>query len=115
MESITLVRGKDPSTDPWLVAVSRDYEIPENAHVFAAGGLQDEERVAFWIGKDGGGFGCIDNQHDLYVKASEAAINGDFTLMSEHGGVDEYEFDAGTFKYNAKTITTKAKLSFFGE
>lgn len=115
MESITLTRST--ASDPWIEAVARDYSIPEEPHVFVGTGLHGE-RVAFWIGKDGGGFGCIDSDPDGYVRLSAAFASEDKALinvaMRRHGGVDEYEFEEGTFRYNAKSLTLDTFTSFGG-
>lgn len=124
MPKIVLTRVSDPSADPWLAAVSSDYEVPEDAHVFAGTGLYGE-RVAFWIGADGGGFGAIDSKPELYVRASAAMAGcpedadaetraATFALMAEHGGVEEYVFEPDTYSYAAKRLSVDAETSFAG-
>lgn len=113
------------AADPWLQAVAADYAIPDEPAVFVGTGLQGE-RIAFWIGEDGGGFGCIDAHADLYVRASAAMAavahlpedaperSAAFAPMAQHGGVDEYEFEPGAFKYTAKRLQVPARESFGG-
>jgi hypothetical protein len=56
-EYIRLDRLENPGDDEWLAEVARDYEVPQNPSVFVARGPNDE-RIAFWIGTDGAGFGA---------------------------------------------------------
>jgi hypothetical protein len=109
--------------DPWTAALMDDYETPKAAHVFVGRGLEDNERVAFFIGKDGGGIGFIDRDPMGYVEASKhmaaaieyKAVHGVWppSLGSLAAGPEEYEFDEGTFNYNAKEIVQEASMSFF--
>lgn len=90
MANITLTKVQDPTTSRWLRAVSADYDVPRNAQVFWGWGLHDE-RVAVWVGEDGGGFGAID---------------GD-------SGIDECVFEPGTFNPAAETIELGVRSSLF--
>jgi hypothetical protein len=95
-EYIRLDRIENPGDDEWLAAVARDYEVPQNPSIFVARGPNDE-RIAFWIGPDGGGFGAVDGDPEGYIQLSQhfAGLNPDYT--GHHRGVEEYEFDPGTF------------------
>lgn len=109
--------------DPWTAALMAGYEMPKAAHVFVGHGLEITERIAFFIGKDGGGIGFIDRDPAGYIEASKhmtAAIE----YKKVHGvwptspgklaaGPEEYEFDEGTFNYNAKEIVQDASMSLF--
>ena len=111
--------------DPWTAALMDDYETPKAAHIFVGRGLEDNERVAFFIGKDGGGIGFIDRDPEGYIETSKR-IAGEIEYERIHGlgtcppspdkfaaGPEEYEFDEGTFNYNAKSIVQEASMSFF--
>jgi hypothetical protein len=111
MRHITLVRDNHPKRDKWLVAVSQDYEVPEDAHVFVGEGLH-EERVAFWIGPDGGGFGALDKDPEGYIAFSEAMKSGSPVSIT-HYGVDEWVFEPGQFDYNAKSLKLEATSELF--
>lgn len=112
MASITLTRVKDPTKDSWLNAVARDYAVPKGARVFAGWGLHDD-RVAFWIGPDGGGFGAIDKDPVGYVELSRAMEREDHDFESDHPGVDEYVFDPGAFDPDAETLEFDVRSSLF--
>ena len=121
--SLTRIDTVAAKHDPWTAALMDDYEIPKAAHVFVGRGLEDNERVAFFIGKDGGGIGFIDRDPAGYIEMSKhmaAAVE----YEKVHGvwppspdklaaGPEEYEFDEGTFNYNAKSIVQEASMSFF--
>lgn len=107
---LTLTRVADPSTDSWLTTVAAEYGCGKKARVFAGIGISGE-RVAMWIKPDGSGFGAIDARPDLFIRACKAASRGDFSGLSTHGGVDEYEFEPGSFDYNADEIGVTASLS----
>lgn len=120
---LTRITPAAAAADPWLQAVASDYSTPDDPAVFVGTGL-DGERIAIWIGEDGGGFGCIDARPDQYVAASAAMAAvahlpkdaperlAAFAPMAQHGGVDEYEFDEGSFKYRAKRLWVPASLTF---
>ena len=111
--------------DPWTAALMADYETPKAAHVFVGHGLEITERIAFFIGKDGGGIGFIDRDPIGYVeecKLIAADVEYEKThgtwppvdpAYRRHGGPEEYEFDEGTFNYNAKEIVQDASMSLF--
>lgn len=123
MSSIRLTRVDMVAAkhDPWIAAIMNDYETPARAHVFVGPGLESNERVVFFIGEDGGGNGYVDADPTGYVEASkQLAIASEFEKQhgvwppmqkNFHGGPSEYEFDAGTFKYNAKEIVQTASMS----
>lgn len=118
MSTIILSRlsSSAAESDPWIAAVSGDYSVPRDAVVFAGEGLCGE-RVAFWIGADGGGFGAIDSDPDGYVELSAAMARGDYGYSGSHGGVDEYEFEPGTFsaaERAGRELDVAAQLSFGG-
>lgn len=81
--------------DTWLVAVQTDYSVPEVCEVFV-GEDGEGSRVAFWIAPDGSGFGAIDHDPESYVAFSQSMAQGD-PKFDMHPGVDEYEFDPGTW------------------
>jgi hypothetical protein len=112
MEYVTLTRVKDPSKNRWLAAVSRDYMVPRNATVFAGWGPYDD-RIAVWVGEDGRGFGAIDKDPAGYVELSAAIDRGDLDFESNHPGVDEYEFEPGTFDPSDETIEFEVGSSLF--
>ncbi len=112
MAHITLTKVKDPTRDPWLRAVSADYSVPRNAQVFSGWGHNDD-RVAFWIGPDGGGFGAIDKDPEGYVKLSSAMKRGDMEFYSNHPGVDEWEFEPGQFDPAAESLEVEAGSTLF--
>jgi hypothetical protein len=102
MAYITLTKVKDHTVSPWLRAVSRDYEVPRNAQIFMGWGLNNE-RIAVWVGKDGRGFGVVDQDPKGYVE-----------LKSDHPGVDELIFDKpGTFDPSDETIELKVRSRLF--
>ena len=112
MASITLTKVKDFTTSRWLMAISADYDVPRNAQIFAGWGLNDD-RIAVWVGEDGRGFGAIDQDPEGYVALNDAFCRGDLAFDTGHPGVDEYEFEPGTFDPNAETIEFDVRLSFF--
>ena len=112
MERITLTKVQDPTASRWLTAISADYDVPRNAQVFAGWGLHDD-RIAVWVGEDGRGFGAIDRDPGGYVEFSEAMRKSDLNFESNHPGVDEYEFESGTFDPNAETIEFDVRSSLF--
>lgn len=112
MASIKLTKVKDPTADRWLRAVGADYAVPRNAQVFAGWGLHDD-RVAIWVGEDGGGFGAIDKDPNGYVALSEAIDRGDIASEVNHPGVDEWEFEPGTFDPTSETIEVEVGSSLF--
>ena len=114
MEIITLTKVQDPTASRWLTAISADYDVPKDATVFAgwdSGG--NGERIAVWVGKDGGGFGAIDGDPEGYMKLSAALDRGDLAFDTSHPGVDEYEFESGTFDPAAETIEFDVRSSLF--
>jgi hypothetical protein len=118
MASITLTKVQDPAASRWLMAINSDYDVPKGATVFS--GYDHEgngDRIAIWVAPDGGGFGAIDRDPDGYVAFSDAMWAGDFAaakVASEmHPGVDEWEFDPGTFDPTAETIEVGVRQSFF--
>ena len=114
MAHITLTKVKDPIKDRWLNAVARDYEVPRNATVFAGWDHEGNgERIAIWVGGDGGGFGAIDRDPEGYVELSAAIDRGDMDFRSNHPGVDEYVFEPGEFDPGAETLELKVRQSFF--
>lgn len=112
MAHIALTKVKDPTASRWLVAVSRDYEVPRNATVFAGWGLHDD-RMAIWVGEDGSAFGAVDKDPDGYVELSAAIDRGDVSSESNHPGVDEWVFEPGTFDPSDETIEVEVNSSFF--
>ena len=78
---IDLVAAKH---DPWTAALMADYEIPKAAHVFVGHGLEITERIAFFIGKDGGGIGFIDRDPIGYVEECKL-IAADVEYEKTHG------------------------------
>ena len=111
MKNITLQRVS--VLDPWLKAIARNYEIPQLSHVFTGDGLVGE-RVAFFIGTDGGGFGAIDSDLKGYISLSKAFANSDAGRIAWelacHPGIDEWVFDPGTFDYAATKLVMDASL-----
>jgi len=111
--------------DPWITAIMADYEIPKSPHVFVGSGLEHTERIVFFIGKDGGGLGFIDNDPIGYIEESKhiaVAVEYEKTHGTwppsdpdrrRHGGPDEYEFDGGSYDYNAKEIVQVANMTLF--
>lgn len=112
MAHITLTRVKDPTVSRWLQAVSSDYSVPRNAQVFWGWGLHDD-RIAVWVGEDGRGFGAVDKDPAGYVELSEAISRDDLRFESNHPGVDECEFESGTFDPSAETIELPVRSSLF--
>jgi len=111
--------------DPWITAIMADYEIPKSPHVFVGSGLEHTERIVFFIGKDGGGLGFIDRDPAGYIETSKR-IAEEIEYERIHGlgtcppnpdklaaGPEEYEFDEGTFNYNAKLIVQVANMTLF--
>ena len=112
MASITLTKVKDPTASRWLTAISADYDVPRSAQIFWGWGLHDD-RIAVWVGEDGRGFGAIDGDPEGYVALSEAIDRDDLDFESNHPGVDEWEFESGTFDPAAETIEFDVRSSFF--
>ena len=112
MASITLTKVQDLTTSRWLMAISADYDVPRNSQIFWGWGLHDD-RVAVWVGEDGRGFGAIDKDPEGYVALSAALDRGDLDFESNHPGVDEWEFEPGTFDPSADTIELEAGSSLF--
>ena len=108
---VTLTKVQNPSNDSWLRAVRADYSVPRNAQVFC-GWSHHGERVAVWVEADGGGFGAVDGDPDGYLALSRAIARDDQNFNSSHPGVDEYEFEPGTFDPAAETIELDARSSF---
>ena len=111
--------------DPWITAIMADFYVPPSARVFVVAGLDEGDRVVFFIGKDGGGTGYIDRDPAGYIEMSKTlaafehyeAVHGERpegadTVDLAHGP-DEYEFDEGTFDYNAREIVQDASMSLF--
>ncbi len=124
MSTVTLTRVDlvAAQSDPWIAAIMADFYVPPDARVFVGNGLDDAERVVFFIGKDGGGTGYIDRDPAGYVEASKImaaeveyeAIYGRWPESGvKHGGPEEYEFEAGTFDPNARKIVQEATMSLF--
>lgn len=114
MEIITLTKVQDPTASRWLTAISADYDVPKDATVFAGWDSRGNgERIAVWVGKDGGGFGAIDRDPAGYVALSVALERGDTNFRSNHPGVDEYVFEPGEFDPTAETLELKVRPSFF--
>ena len=125
MSSVRLTRIDTVAAkhDPWTAALMADYEIPKAAHVFVGRGLEITERIAFFIGKDGGGIGFIDRDPMGYIEMSKhMAAATEYERVHGHwppspgklaAGPEEYEFDEGTFNYNAKEIVQDASMSLF--
>ena len=111
--------------DPWITAIMADFYVPPAARVFVGAGLDEGERVVFFIGKDGGGTGYIDRDPAGYIEMSKtlAAFEHYEKVHGERPegadtvdlarGPDEYEFDEGTFDYNAREIVQDASMSLF--
>jgi hypothetical protein len=112
MGHITLTKVKDPSSSRWLRAVSSDYNVPRNSQVFWGWGLHDD-RVAVWVGEDGRGFGALDRDPEGYIALSEAVDRDDLDFESNHPGVDEWEFEPGTFDPSAEAIELDVRSSLF--
>lgn len=111
MTTIELKKVVNHKKDPWLRAISGDYDIPRDAQVFSGWGLHND-RVAVWVGADGGGFGAIDQDPVGYVKFSRALDAGRDPDV-DHPGVDEYVFEPGTFDPAAETIEFDVNSSLF--
>ena len=112
MAHITLTKVKDPTVSRWLQAVSSDYSVPRNSQVFWGWGLHDD-RIAVWVGEDGRGFGAVDKDPAGYVELSEAISRDDLHFESNHPGVDEWEFEPGTFNPSDEVIEVEVNSSFF--
>lgn len=106
LNAVTLTRVDDIA-DEWLLAVARDYEIPDDARVFFGRGLAGEN-IAFWIYSDGSGFGAIDSDPKGYLRFSKNPNE------YNHPGVDEYEFGPESYDYDARRLKVEASLSFGG-
>ena len=114
MEIITLTKVQDPTASRWLTAISADFDVPKDATVFVGWDSRGNgERIAVWVGRDGGGFGVFDGDPEGYVKLSAALERGDTNFGSNHPGVDEYEFEPGEFDPTAETLELKVRQSFF--
>ena len=116
MDIITLTRVEDPTASRWLAAISADYDVPKDAVVFEVPPTDTRsngERIAVCVGKDGGGFGAIDGDPEGYMKLSAALDRGDLAFDTSHPGVDEYEFESGTFDPAAETIEFDVRSSLF--
>jgi hypothetical protein len=96
MEAINLVRVDliTAQGDPWIAAIMADFYVPPGARVFVGRTEEGGDRVVFFIDKTGGGMGYIHR-------------------ASGRRGSDEYEFDEGTFNYNAREIIQEASMSLF--
>jgi hypothetical protein len=127
METINLTRVDLVAAqgDPWITAIMADFYVPPAARVFVGNGLDEGERVVFFIGKEGGGTGYIDRDPAGYIEMSKTLAAFDH-YEAVHGerpegadtvyltrGPDEYEFDEGTFDYNAREIIQEAGMSLF--
>lgn len=113
MKTIELQKVVNPKNDPWLRAISGDYDIPRNAQVFSGWGLHND-RIAVWVGADGGGFGAIDKDPKGYVNFSRALAAGrDPDADHLVAAVDEYVFEPGTFDPTAETIEFDVNSSLF--
>jgi hypothetical protein len=112
LNRVDLVAAK---ADPWTSAIMADFEVPKGARVFVGSGLDEGERVVFFIDKTGGGTGYIDRDPAGYIEMSKALAAGNHDLggVPFHPGPDEYEFDEGTFDYNAREIIQDASMSLF--
>jgi len=123
MSSIRLTRVDRVAAehDPWIAAIMNDYETPARAHIFVGPGLESNERVVFFIAEDGSGNGYVDADPAGYIELSkQLAIavehekaHGVWPVFptNGHGGPSEYEFEEGTYKYNAKEIVQTASMS----
>ena len=106
--------------DPWIAAIMADFYVPPGVRGFVGAGLEEGERVVFFIGKDGGGTGYIDRDPAGYIEMSKTlaahahyeAVHGErpegADTVDLARGPDEYEFDAGTFDYNARELIEDA-------
>jgi len=108
MLTLHRVRSGDVHKDAWLAAVQDAYFVPAHASVFAGVVEETDERVAFWIAPDGSGFGAIDNNPEEFVKFHNDPDNYD----GFYPGVDEHEFDPGTYDPNADTIEEETRRDF---
>ena len=110
--------------DPWIAAIMADFATPKGARVFVGNGLDEAERIVFFIGKDGGGTGYIDRDPEGYIEASKhmaaaveyEAIHGVWPVTDGTGwsaGPEEYEFDEGSFDPSARVIVQEASMSLF--
>ena len=111
--------------DPWIAAIMADFYVPPGVRGFVGAGLEEGERVVFFIGKDGGGTGYIDRDPAGYIEMSKTlaahahyeAVHGERPEGADPldlaRGPDEYEFDEGTFDYNAREIVQDASMSLF--
>jgi hypothetical protein len=127
MEAINLTRVDliAAQGDPWIAAIMADFYVPPGARVFVGSGLDEGERVVFFIDKTGGGTGYIDRDPAGYIEMSKTLAA--FAHYEEvHGvrpegadtvdltrGPDEYEFDEGSYDYNAREIIQDASMSLF--
>jgi len=122
LSRVDLVAAK---ADPWTSAIMADFEVPKGARVFVGSGLDEGERVVFFIDKTGGGTGYIDRDPAGYIEMSKTlaahahyeAVHGvrpeGSSTVDLARGPDEYEFDEGTFDYNAREIIQDASMSLF--
>ena len=111
--------------DPWIAAIMADFYVPPGVRGFVGAGLEEGERVVFFIGKDGGGTGYIDRDPAGYIEMSKTlaahahyeAVHGErpegADTVDLARGPDEYEFDEGTFDYNAREIVQDVSMSLF--
>ena len=111
--------------DPWIAAIMADFYVPPGVRGFVGAGLEEGERVVFFIGKDGGGTGYIDRDPAGYIEMSKTlaahahyeAVHGERPEGADPldlaRGPDEYEFDEGTFDYNAREIVQDVSMSLF--
>lgn len=125
MSSVRLTRIDTVAAqgDPWIAAIMADFAMPKGARVFVGNGLDEAERIVFFIGKDGGGTGYIDRDPEGSIKASKhmaaaveyEAIHGVWPLLvaERFAGPEEYEFDEGSFDPNARVIVQEASMSLF--
>jgi len=92
---------------PYIQALSRDYDVGENPVVFQ-GTTELGETVTAFVRKSGGAFVGIDSDPEGYVQFSDQLNNcdGDYsTITAHHSGVDEWEFEPGSFDPSAESIT----------
>jgi hypothetical protein len=108
MSSIRLSRIHKQSG--YHLALIRDYTCGDAPAIFSGNGLHGETVTAF-VREDGSAFVAIDEDPEGYIKFSAALHDPNATV--HHTGVDEYEFDKGTFKYSAKRITINAESTIF--
>jgi hypothetical protein len=101
---------------PYIRALRRDYSTGKNPAIFQ-GTTEMGETVTAFVTKKGRAFVALDHDPDGYVTFSEqlASCNGDYSKVTcNHPGVDEWEFEPGSFDPSDDSITIEgAKASLY--